>query len=245
MLAFVPLDGAVGVASSAVSVLATTVAPLVGRAAPAVAVVLFTVAVRLLITPLTLARVRGERRRAALAPRLAELRRRYADQPERLATEVLAAHREAGVRLLAGFGPTLLQAPFFLVMYRLFTTDRPDSPLGGQLFGVPLGAHLTDGLAGAAGPLFGVLLLALVALAWVSSRRARRSVAAGQQPTAGGDSVPGAAVLTRLVPLLPYAVLPVALVLPLAGVIYLVTTTGWTVLEQVVLNRPAPQLRPA
>ncbi|WBB79431.1 membrane protein insertase YidC [Micromonospora sp. WMMD882] len=244
MLAFAPLDAAVGVASTAVGTLATGLAPLAGGAATAAAIVGFTVAVRLLITPLTVAQVRGERRRAALAPQLAELRRRYGDDPARLQRELAGLYRTAGAGPLAGCLPALLQAPFFLVMYRLFSVgDR--AALAGELVGVPLAHHLTDGVAGAAGPLFGVLLLGLLGLARLSSRRMRRTMAAGSAGltgSAGSGVGPGAvgdvgAVAGRILPLLPYATLPVALLVPLAGVLYLVTTTAWTALEHAVLRR--------
>ncbi|MEO3778132.1 membrane protein insertase YidC, partial [Micromonospora sp. B11E3] len=180
MLAFAPLHGAVGAAATAVAWLADTLHPLTGGAATAAAIVLFTVAVRLLISPLTVAQVRGERRRAALAPQVRDLRHRYADDPARLQAELFALYRSAGASPVAGCLPTLLQAPFFLVMYRLFSTDEGGAGLlAERLAGVPLGWHLSDGLAGAAGPLFGALLAALVALAWWSSRRARRAAAAG------------------------------------------------------------------
>ncbi|WDZ85059.1 YidC/Oxa1 family membrane protein insertase [Micromonospora cathayae] len=250
MFAFAPLDAVVGVASTAVDALAAGVAPLAGGTATAIAIVLFTVAVRLLITPLTVAQVRGERRRAALAPRIAELRRRYGSDPAGLQRELVDLYRTAGASPLAGCLPALLQAPFFLVMYRLFTSGDPDV-LAGELAGVPLGHHLTDGLAGAAGPLFGVLLLGLLALAWLASRRMRRTMAAGAALPGGsamagaagpggaaaGDAAPGAELLGRIMPLLPYGTLPVALVVPLAGVLYLVTTTAWTALEHTVLRR--------
>ena len=90
MLAFAPLDGAVRVASTVVTTLAGTIQPLAGTAATAVAIVLFTVAVRLLISPLTWAQIRGERRRAALAPQVGQLRRRYADDPAKLQAETFA-----------------------------------------------------------------------------------------------------------------------------------------------------------
>ncbi|MFI6822073.1 YidC/Oxa1 family membrane protein insertase [Micromonospora sp. NPDC050187] len=263
MLAFAPLDAAVGVASHAVSALAAAVAPLAGGAATAVAIVGFTVAVRLLIAPLTVAQVRGERRRAALAPQVGELRRRYGDDPARLQRELLDLYGSAGASPLAGCLPALLQAPFFLVMYRLFTAGDP-AALAGELAGVPLGHHLSDGLAGAAGPVWGVLLAALLALAWLASRRMRRTMAAGSASSAGpfssggsssGGSRPSAgsvpspaagaggvagdvgAAVGRILPLLPYATLPVALVVPLAGVLYLVTTTAFTALEHTVLRR--------
>ncbi|MFY1668429.1 membrane protein insertase YidC [Plantactinospora sp. WMMB334] len=326
MLAFAPLVGAVGAAAHVVALLAGALQPVVGAGATAAAIMLFTVVVRLAISPLSWLQIRGERRRAALAPRIRELQRRYRDQPVRLRTELVAAHREAGVSPWASLLPGVAQAPFFLLMYRLFTvpTDADaganadgdanggrdaNADAGGdagavadgggdagagavadaggdagavadgggdagagavadggagavaggvadaggllaeRLFGVPLGHHLGDGLAGSAGLVFGVLLGLLVLLAWWSSRRMRRAAAGGAATdraaaggsvggtAAGGAEVPGAAVVARLLPLLPYGTVLVALFVPLAAVLYLVTTTAWTGLEQVVLRR--------
>ena len=239
MLAFAPLHSAASAAATVVTWLADVLAPLTGGAATAAAIVLFTVAVRLLISPLTVAQVRGERRRTALAPEVRELQRRYADDPARLQSELLALYRNAGASPVAGCLPALLQAPFFLVMYRLFATgDGAPQLLGERLAGVPLGWHLGDGLAGPVPLVFGVLLAALLTLAWWSSRRMRRAAAATGTVAGTPAEGPGAAVLGRVLPLLPYGTVLVALVVPLAAVLYLVTTTAWTALEQVVLRRP-------
>ncbi|MFC4021675.1 YidC/Oxa1 family membrane protein insertase [Micromonospora sp. GCM10011542] len=239
MLAFAPLHDAVGAAGTALSWLTTLLEPLTGGAATAAAIVLLTVAVRLLISPLTVAQVRGERRRAALAPQVRELQRQHADDPAKLQSEIFALYRFAGANPVTGCLPLLIQAPFLLVLYRLFSTDEGGTGLlDERLAGVPLGHHLADGLTGMAGPLFAVLLAVLLVLAWWSSRRARRaSTAVGTvagTPTEG----PGAATLGRLLPLLPYTTVLVALVLPLAAVIYLVAATAWSALEQAVLRRP-------
>ncbi|MBQ1046400.1 YidC/Oxa1 family membrane protein insertase [Micromonospora sp. C72] len=241
MLAFAPLHSAASAAATVVTWLADVLAPLTGGAATAAAIVLFTVAVRLLISPLTVAQVRGERRRTALAPEVRELQRRYADDPARLQSEVFALYRNAGASPVAGCLPALLQAPFFLVMYRVFATgDGAPQLLGERLAGVPLGWHLGDGLSGPVPLVFGVLLAVLLALAWWSSRRMRRAAAATGTVAGTPTEGPGAAVLGRLLPLLPYGTVLVALVVPLAAVLYLVTTTAWTALEQVVLRRPQP-----
>ena len=58
-----------------------------------------TVAVRLLISPLTYLQVRAERRRAALAPELAELREKHSDDPATLAAETID---RAAVEQVAG-----------------------------------------------------------------------------------------------------------------------------------------------
>ncbi|MET7670151.1 hypothetical protein ABZS39_18745, partial [Micromonospora luteifusca] len=76
------------------------------------------------------------------------------------------------------------------------------------------------------------------------AERLRRVGAVGTvagTPTEG----PGAAVLGRLLPLLPFTTVLVALVLPLAAVIYLVTTSTWSAIEQAVLRRPQAVPSPA
>ncbi|CCH21070.1 YidC/Oxa1 family membrane protein insertase [Micromonospora lupini] len=239
MLAFAPLHSVVGAAGTALSWLTDLLEPLAGGTATVAAIVLLTIAVRLLIAPLTVAQVRGERRRAALAPQVRDLQQRYADDPATLQREVFALYRSGGANPIAGCLPLLIQAPFLLVLYRLFATDEGGTGLlDEQLAGVPLGHHVTDGLAGAAGPLFVVLLALLLALAWWSSRRARRAQAAVGTVAGTPTEGPGAATLGRLLPLLPFTTVLVALVLPLAAVIYLVTTTAWSALEQAVLRRP-------
>ncbi|WBB66675.1 membrane protein insertase YidC [Micromonospora sp. WMMD812] len=239
MLAFAPLHAAVGAAGTALTALTTLLEPIAGGAATAAAIVVLTVAVRLLISPLTVAQVRGERRRAALAPRVRDLQRRYADDPARMQSELFALYRTAGANPLAGCLPLLLQAPFLLVLYRLFaTTEGGTGLLDERLAGVPLGHHLGDGLTGAALPLFAVLLAALVALAWWSSRRTRRAAAVTGAVAGTPTEGPGVAALGRVLPLLPYTTVLFALVLPLAAVLYLVTTTAWSALEQAVLRRP-------
>jgi YidC/Oxa1 family membrane protein insertase len=242
MLAFAPIDGAAGAAYVIVTALADIVAPLAGATATAAAIVLFTVLVRLAISPLSWAQTRGQLRQAALAPKLRVLRQRHGGDPARLRTETAALYRQAGTTPFAGCLPALLQAPFFVVMFRLFTMSTVDgadnSLLVERLLGVPLGQHLADGPGGGAGLIFGALLAALAALAWLMSRRAAAasSVAPGPGP---------AAAISRVLPLLPYTVLLAAAVLPLAAGLYLLTTTAWTAMEQGVLRRrgPAPTKR--
>jgi YidC/Oxa1 family membrane protein insertase len=226
MLTFAPLDGAVNAAATAVSALAAAAAPLAGANATALAIVAVTIIVRLAISPLSYLQAQGERRRAALAPRLRELQSRHRDDRERLHAETIALYRTEGVNPFGGCLPALLQAPFFLVMYRLATRPPAGTDLLAEsLFGVPLGHHLADGLAGAAGPVFAGLFALLAAVAWWLSRRLR------SQATGG---------LARVVRLLPWGTLPVAAIAPLAAGLYLLATTAWTALERTVLHNRRP-----
>ena len=172
MSLFDAFDAAVGVAHSAIEGFAALLTPIAGGTAAAVAIVLFTVAVRLLISPLSYLQIRGERRRARLTPHLAELRHKHRDDPATLASETLALYRANGTSPLAGLLPGLVQAPFFMIMYRV-ALEAP----AGSLLGVPLSAHVLAGL-----PAFAVLLAIATALAWLSSRRIRRTAATSPLP---------------------------------------------------------------
>ena len=226
------LDAVVGVAHSALEGLATLLTPVAGGFSAALAIVSCTVAVRLLISPLTWLQARSAQRGAALSPQLAALRERHRDDPALLATETLALQRAHGAGPSAALLPALAQAPFLMLMYHLVQPGAGPATgvLGGQLFGVPLTAHLAAGL-----PVFAVLLLLATALAWWSSRRTRRL-----PPAAADPAQPGAAVLPRIMAALPYLTVVMVAWLPLAGGLYLVTSAAWTALEQAVWRRPAP-----
>jgi YidC/Oxa1 family membrane protein insertase len=227
MLAFAPLGVPVDATYHLVSALATGV----GAAA---AIAVFTIGVRLLLLPLSYAQARNNRRLVALAPRIQQLRRRHHKDPVRLSAEVSKLYRTEGVSPYGGCLPALLQAPFFLILYRLFTTTDvaggPNHLLSESLYGVPLGTHLSDALAHGllSGPVavFAVLFVALAGLAWLASRRMRATAVPR-------DGAPPAA---RLIRLLPYGTLLAAAVVPLAAGIYLLTTNAWTALEAGILS---------
>ncbi|KQV11739.1 MULTISPECIES: membrane protein insertase YidC [unclassified Kitasatospora] len=219
MSVFTLLDPAVTLAHDAVAALAQPLPT-------ALAIVLFTVCVRLLLHPLARAAARGERARLRLAPQLAELGRKHRDKPEKLRAAAAELYRTEGASPFAGCLPMLAQAPFFMVMYRLFTT--PNDLLGATLFGVPLGLHPTAASGPAELIAFAALFAALAGLGWLGFRRARRNIT---DPTA-----PGAV----LMPYLSYGTALFAVLLPLAGALYLLTTTAWTLAERAWLLRPVP-----
>jgi YidC/Oxa1 family membrane protein insertase len=209
--------------------LADLLHPLFGTTAVAAAIVLFTALVRLLVHPLSRAAARGQRARAQLQPRVAELRKRYAKQPEKLQKAVLELHAEEKVSPLSGLLPSLLQLPAFFLLYRLFSGGGDDL-LSHRLFAAPLDGHWSDALAGGgafgpAGLVYVGLFLAVAAVATFNYVRARRTTV---------DSGTGA--VGRVLPFLSFFTLFTVAVVPLAAALYVVTSAAWSAVERVVLQ---------
>ena len=195
------LSGPVNAAYHLVYALTGEITPLFGSLAAAVAIVVFTVAVRLLITPLSFRALHGQVAQAKIAAQLAALRQRHARQPQRLRRETTALYQREGKGMLAGLLPLLAQWPFFSVMYLLFRSPQvaggPNHMLTHALFGIPLGAHWLSGAGAlsAQGGIFLGVFAVLAALCWAGARVARRmsaTAAASVAPTSAAPTSAGA-----------------------------------------------------
>jgi YidC/Oxa1 family membrane protein insertase len=221
--------------------LTTLLTPVLGGLAAVVGIVVCTAAVRLLVTPLTFRALRGQAAQARLAPEIQRLRQRYAKKPERLQSELTALYQREGTSMFAGFAPLLAQWPVFSVLYLLFRSPTvggaPNRLLSRDLLGVPLGSHWLSGAGAlsAHGAVFIGVLAALAAACWLAARSARRVL----PQTAPSSLAPGGAAsspqaLTAVTKVLPYLTVVIAVFAPLAGAIYLVTSTGWSAAERLV-----------
>jgi YidC/Oxa1 family membrane protein insertase len=176
-----------GAAYHLVFALTQLLTPVAGGLAAAVAIVLFTAAVRLAVSPLSLRALRGQAAMARLAPQVQALRARFGRQPERFSSELAALYKREGTSPFAGFLPLLAQWPFLSVMYLLFRSasvgGAQNHLLSDALFGVPLGAHWLSGAAllSVHDGLFLAVFAVLAALCWLSARLARRTAPAGAQ----------------------------------------------------------------
>lgn len=183
---------------------------------PAGAIVLVTIAVRALLIPVGISLARADVARRRLAPRLAELQKRWKKNPERLQRETLALYASEKVSPFAGILPVLLQAPVLTLVYATFTVHE----VPGALLGAPLAAHLV------ASPLvFAVVLVALAAVAWFSRRSALRN--AVTEPNG----------LTRALSWAPFITVIAGAFLPLAATLYLAISSTWSLAERAVLRR--------
>jgi YidC/Oxa1 family membrane protein insertase len=180
----VPVDAAYHVVSG----LAGLLAPLAGGLAAAAAIVGFTVAIRLLLLPLSYRAMRGMAAQARIAPQAQALQKQHAGQPDRLQHELAALYQSEGTSMFAGCLPALAQWPVLSVLYLLFRSPRiagaPNTLLSHGLFAAPLGSHWLGGAGplSAQGAVFAALFLLLAGVGWLSARLARRIGAPAPAP---------------------------------------------------------------
>lgn len=240
----VPVDAAYHLVSALTNILT----PLLGGLAAVAGIAVFTMAIRLLIMPLSFRALRGQAAQARLAPQIQKLRQRYGRQPERLQRELTALYRREGTGMFAGFAPLLAQWPVFSVLYLLFRSPAvaggPNRLLSRDLLGVPLGDHWLSGagVLSAQGAVFLGVFAVLAAICWLSARVARGMTAAVTDGAAPGAPAAGGAravgLLGKVLPkVLPYLTVVIAAFAPLAAAVYLVVSTGWSVAERWLLRR--------
>ncbi|MFE4408147.1 YidC/Oxa1 family membrane protein insertase [Streptomyces sp. NPDC056821] len=221
--------------------LADLLQPLFHASAAAAAIVLFTAFVRLLLHPLSRAAARGQKARAALQPRIGELRKKYRKDPEKLQKAVLELHAEEKVSPLSGCLPSLLQMPAFFLLYHLFSTPAADGDglLGHRLLAAPLGGRWADALAGdgvfgAAGAVYLALFAVVAVIAAFNFLRTKKSLVTTDMAGMGGGA---AGAVGKAMPYMSFFTLVTVAVVPLAAALYVVTSTAWSAVERVLLYR--------
>ena len=93
------------------------------------AIILFTVVVRLLMTPLMLPQQRSAKKMQELQPKLQELQKKYGKDREKLAQEQMKLYREAGVSPMGGCLPMLVQFPIWIGLYQSIIQALGHQPL--------------------------------------------------------------------------------------------------------------------
>lgn len=199
----------------------------------------------LLLRP-ALSQARFARAMRAVAPQLAELRQRYADDRERYAAELSKLLGEHRVNPAGAYLPVLLQLPVFLGLGQVlraltsapvgatyaFSAADVASFLDATLLGVHLGDAVVQVSAGGlallwpALPVVAPLVLLAAAATYVTGRLA---------PATGTEARWMRAV--RYLP--PLAVLVFGAALPVGLLVYWVSNNLWTLGQQYVLLRRA------
>ena len=84
-------------------------------------IIIFSILVKIILHPLTKKSYASMKQMQALQPKMAELREKYSDDPQKMNTELLKIYQEYGVNPLGGCLPMVLQMP---LLYALFVVFR-------------------------------------------------------------------------------------------------------------------------
>ena len=214
------------------------VEPIMGSQSYWFSIVMLTIAVRILLIPLTVKQVKSTRVMQELAPEIKKLQAKHKNDKTKLNEEMMALYKERGFNPMAGCWPLLAQMPFFFalyqVIYRPVIAGGPNVLLGKTFFGVPLEQHWLqlqgwDKIFSAAGLTILALTTAMAVTTFISQRQLMNKQTAQVNPQQQ--------MLMKIMPLMFFVF---AINVPLAVIIYWVTTNFWSVGQQWMLLRTAP-----
>ena len=84
------------------------------------AIVLFTILVKLVMSPVTYKSFLSQAKMKVLRPEITEIGEKYKDEPMKKQQETMKLYNKAGVNPMAGCVPGLLQMPVFYALFQLF-----------------------------------------------------------------------------------------------------------------------------
>jgi YidC/Oxa1 family membrane protein insertase len=212
-----------------------------------VAIALLTVTVRIFLIPLTAKQVKSQQAMQRIQPELKRLQAKYKNDRQKLNEEMMKFYRENKVNPLAGCLPILLQAPLFIVLYRLILDLSHENgpkhiPRDSRLFTslVESGGQMVSwgiDLAKAAGSASGgdaILYYLLVALTVATGYYQQRQMTA-RLPK---DSIN--AQMQMIGKIFPIIIGFVSLTVPAGVVVYFIVSNLWQIGQQAVTFKAFP-----
>ncbi len=82
------------------------------------AIIVLTVAVRIVLMPLTFKQTQSTKAMQAMQPKLQELQKKYARNQQKMQQEMMRMYKEAGINPLGCMWPMLIQMPIWIALYQ-------------------------------------------------------------------------------------------------------------------------------
>ena len=213
-----------------------------------IAIILLTVAVNLVVFPLTLKQTRSTRAFQAIQPEVRRVQKELKERPEEMQKELMRIQREAGATPGGCLLPLLVQFPIWIGLFQLLQ-NRANIPEGSALaaaiargdthfLGMELGTRVSDAVAAGVGQAIPyVLMLAImVATQYVQQWHATAGQIKPDNPQAAATQA-----VTRIMPLF---IGFVSYNFPAGLVLYWTTSNIFRFLQQIVIfridGRPQP-----
>ena len=189
------------------------------------AIILLTVAIRVVILPLTIKQTKSMYEMQRLQPKLKELQEKFKDNKEKLQQEMLKFYSEHKVNPFGGCFPLLLQMPVFFALFQMLMRNKDllkATSMGIFELGKRPSAAFGEGII----PFLPYLIL--IALMALTTYLPQKMMATDPQQQRMG---------LMLMPLMVFF----AWTLPTGVLLYWITTNVWTMAQQYVTLRLAKQ----
>ena len=186
------------------------------------AIVGLTLLTRMLTLPLVVRQFRSQREMKLHMPELKRMKDRHKGDKQKLQQEMSAYYREHGINPLASVGPLLLQVPIFISLYMLLRQDAASGLFGDTGF-----LFIPDLTAKPEGAVLIAMLLVYVCSQLASSAIATRTMQSSHRGLAMGLPILFATVIVRF---------------PAGLAIYSITTSLWSLGQQITFWRLSPAL---
>ena len=92
------------------------------------AIIILTIIIKLILHPFSTQSLKSQRALQKLQPQLEELKRKYKDQKEKLASEMMLLYKKEKVNPFSSCLPLLIQLPFLIAVFQVFRSGlNPES----------------------------------------------------------------------------------------------------------------------
>jgi len=98
------------------------------------AIILLTIAINIVVFPLTLKQTRATRAFTEIQPKIKKIQAEYKDDPQELQRQLMATQKEAGATPGGCLLPLLVQMPIWFALFRLLRAPTEHIPEGSDLF---------------------------------------------------------------------------------------------------------------
>lgn len=189
------------------------------------AIILLTVAVRIILLPLTLKQTKSMQEMKRIQPKLKELQAKYKDNKEKLQKEMMTFYKEHKINPLAGCLPLLLQLPIMFALFRVLLDLGKGEAHNFLFFMDNISIAAKDSLK--LGPVEAAPYMFLVALMIGTTYLQSKMMSADAQQD-------------RMMIFMSIFMAYIGWTLPAGVLLYLVISNIWTIAQQYVSMRGTP-----
>lgn len=201
------------------------------------AIIGLTVLIRLAFFPLSIKTIRSQKAMAELAPKLNEIKEKHKNDQSAQSAAIMSLYKENNINPLSGCLPLVIQIPVLIALYRAFLTVAKAGELTSLYGFVANPGAINRSFLGiidiaARSPYLAVLAGVLqFGQAWLSSRSQAASPVKGAPDLASSMN-------KQMLYFFPVMIIIISWNLPAGLTLYWVTTTAFSIIEQLYVRRP-------